>query len=67
MVASVYESYEARSIDMPFETLILFIENSNSYVSLLMKTKSILRECDTVYREFELSCLSFNENKIDFA
>ena len=67
MVASVYESYEARSIDMLFETVILFIENSNSYVSLLMKTKSILRECDTVYREFELSCLSFNENKIDFA
>ena len=67
MVASVYESYEARSIDMLFETVILFIENSNSYISLLMKTKSILLECDAVYREFELFCLSFNENKIDFA
>ena len=67
MVASVYESYEAHSIDMHFESVILFIENSNSHVSLLMKTKSILRECDTVYREFELSCLSFNENTIDFA
>ena len=48
-------------------SVILFVENLNSPVSLLMKTKSILLECDTVYREFELSCLSFNENKIDFA